>query len=90
MNNNILIKKAIEITGENKASLEASIWELFSAILQECLLFFQMNFIDSEGKYKTPNLINPVFIWRCVMLVRKIMDLISEYKKKHEAELVNT
>lgn len=60
------------------------VWELFSMILQEVLVFFDRNFTDSEGKFNVPKLYNPVFIYRAIILVKRIMELIAEYKKQNE------
>ena len=83
--NEFLILKARELPQVKSGD----VWPLFGRILVECVTFFQMNFVDGHGKFIVPNVYNPVFIWKCVVFVRKIMDLITEYKKKNETKPIN-
>lgn len=88
MSTNKMILQAKELPVIAKSG---GIWDLFSLILQELLVFFDKNFVDDQGKVSIPKVFNPIFIYRAVILVKKIMELIAEYRKEnHKSETEQT
>jgi hypothetical protein len=58
--------------------------ELLGVIIEYVFIFFSENFLK-DGKIYLPSLINPLFIYKAIKFVIKLVDIIKLYKDDYEA-----